>query len=135
MPDITGDSCIEGGKTCRDDRCYNKQEAALDIAAVIVGFGISFGLLLLLYKVIPNTRTHWHYVWPGAMLAAAFFEIAKTVFIFYLTHIANYESIYGSIGSIIALVLWLYISAFILMLGAKFSSEYGRMKEYGSRKY
>ena len=107
---------------------------ALDIVAGFVGFVISFSVFMLLYKFLPNTRTRWRYVWPGAMVAAVSFEIAKTAFVLYLIHVGDYASIYGSIGSIIILVLWLYISAFILMLGAKFSFEYGRMKEGADRK-
>lgn len=99
-----------------------------DIVARFLGIIISFGIFLILYKFVPNTKIYWRFVWPGAFLAAVLFEIAKNLFLLYLSRFADYESIYGSVGPIVALILWLYISAFILMLGAEFSSEYGRMK-------
>ncbi len=102
---------------------------ALDYVARFVGMLISIAVFLILYKFVPNTKTYWRYVWPGAIIAGVLFEIAKNVFVIYLGQIADYESVYGSVGSIVALILWLYVSAFILMFGAEFSSEYGRMKE------
>jgi membrane protein len=81
----------------------------------------------LLYKFVPNTKTHWRSVWPGALLAAALFELARTLFIFYLDNFANYQLIYGSITSIIILLIWIYYSAFIMILGAEFTFQYSRM--------
>jgi len=106
---------------------------AADSGARILGFLFSLAIFLLLYKFMPNTKTFWRYVWPGALLAAILFEVAKTLFVFYLDRFATYESVYGSVGSVIALLVWIYISAFILILGAEFSAEYGRMREGVSR--
>ncbi len=94
----------------------------------LIAFLLMFAIFLLLYKIIPNTRTYWRYVWPGALIAAALFELARTLFIFYLEHFANYELIYGSITSIIALLVWTYYSAFIMILGAEFTFQYNRMQ-------
>ena len=105
----------------------------VDIGIRFLGFLFSFAIFLLLYKFIPNTKTFWRYVWPGALLAATFFEIAKTLFVFYLDHFASYELVYGSVASIIILLVWIYYSAFIIILGAEFSAEYGRMREGVSR--
>jgi membrane protein len=102
--------------------------AVVDVAARLFAFIMSFIIFLLIYKYIPNTRTYWRYVWTGALLAAVLFEIAKSLFVYYLNNFANYESVYGNVGSFIILLLWIYISALILILGAKFSSEYGRMR-------
>jgi membrane protein len=100
-----------------------------DFAARFLGFFFSFAIFLLLYKFIPNTKTFWRYVWPGALLAAILFEIAKNLFILYLDQFASYESVYGSVASVIILLVWIYFSAFILILGAEFGAEYGRMRE------
>jgi len=106
---------------------------AADSGARFLGFLFSLAIFLLLYKFMPNTKTFWRYVWPGALLAAILFEVAKTLFVLYLGNFASYESVYGSVGSVIALLVWIYISAFILILGAEFSAEYGRMREGVSR--
>ncbi|MCJ7522310.1 MAG: YihY/virulence factor BrkB family protein [Dehalococcoidia bacterium] len=101
---------------------------AADSGARVLGFIISLCIFLILYKFIPNTKTYWRYVWPGAVLAAILFEIGKSLFVFYIDRFATYESVYGGVASMIILLIWIYISAFILILGAEISAEYGRMK-------
>jgi membrane protein len=100
----------------------------VDVGSRLVAFLLILAVFLLLYKLIPNTRTYWRYVWPGALLAAILFEIARTLFVFYLENFANYQLIYGSIASIIVLLVWIYYSAFIMILGAEFTFQYGRMR-------
>ena len=62
------------------------------------------------------------------MVAAILFEASKGIFMWYLVNVANYELIYGSVASMMVLMSWAYVSAFILILGAEISSEYGRMR-------
>ena len=93
----------------------------------LLSFIANLAIFLTLYKVIPNTKTHWRYIWPGALAAALLFEGGKYLFVFYLDNFATLSAVYGSIGSVIVLLLWAYVSAFILILGAELSSEYGRM--------
>ena len=102
--------------------------AAANVGTRLFAFLPSLAIFLLLYKFIPNTKTYWRFVWPGALLAAILFEVAKSSFVLYLDRFANYEQVYGSVGSVIALLVWIYFSAFILILGAEFSAEYGRMR-------
>jgi uncharacterized BrkB/YihY/UPF0761 family membrane protein len=54
--------------------------------------------------------------------------VAKHAFIIYLNNFANYQNIYGSLASVIILLVWIYYLALILVLGAEFSSEYTRMR-------
>ena len=91
-------------------------------------FVFSLAIFLLIYKFIPNTRTYWRYIWPGALLAAVLFEISKSVFVFYLDNFASFAQLYGSLASIIVLLFWTYVSGLILIAGAEFSSEYERMR-------
>ena len=102
----------------------------VNVGSRLVAFLLMLAVFLLLYKLIPNTKTYWRYIWPGALLAAILFEIARTLFVFYLENFANYQLIYGSIASIIILLIWIYYSAFIMILGAEFTSQYARMR-YG----
>ena len=91
-------------------------------------FAITLGIFLAIYKYLPNTKTYWGDVWLGAVIAGVLFELTKSAFIWYLNTIASYYQIYGSVASIIVLMVWTYISALILIVGAEFASEYGRMK-------
>ena len=90
---------------------------------------ISFAIFLAIYKYLPNTRTYWRYVWPGALLAGVLFELGKNLFLWYLGNFAQFEQLYGNVASVIILMVWTYFCAFILIMGAEFSSEYGRIKQ------
>ena len=100
----------------------------VNLGSRVVAFLLITAVFLLLYKTVPNTRTHWRSVWPGALLASIFFEIARTLFVLYIENFANYQLIYGSIASIIVLLVWIYYSAFIMILGAEFTYQYDRMR-------
>ena len=91
-------------------------------------FGLTVVIFLLIYKLMPNTKTYWKYVWPGAIVGAVLFEVAKNVFLVYVDSFSNFAHVYGSLAPVIALLLWVYVSSFILILGAELSSEYGRLK-------
>jgi membrane protein len=102
--------------------------AMVYIGAKLIAFLLMLTIFLFLYKFVPNTKTRWRDIWPGALLAAFLFEIARTLFIFYLEHFANYQLIYGTISSFIVLLVWIYYSALILILGAEFSFQYSRAR-------
>lgn len=102
---------------------------AINAGALLLALVFSFLIFLLIYKLLPLTRTRWRYTWPGALLATILFEVAKNGFLFYLGRFANYEAVYGSLGSIIVLLLWIYISAFILIFGAEFTFQYTCSRE------
>lgn len=89
---------------------------------------ISFSIFLMIYKFLPNTKTYWKYIWPGAMVAAVLFEFGKNLFLYYLSNFAGFDQLYGSVASVIVLMVWTYYCAIILILGAEMASEYGRMK-------
>ena len=99
---------------------------ALNLAGRLLPFGFTLAIFLIIYKFIPEAPCRWRYVWPGALLAAACFEAAKSLFVFYLENFANLELVYGSLSSVIALLVWSYASAFILIAGAEFTAEYHR---------
>jgi membrane protein len=99
-------------------------ESMVILASIVIAF-VGF---LLLYEFIPNTRVPWKHVWVGALMAAVLFEIVKNIFVWFVGKFATYNLVYGSIGTIIALLTWSYISAVILLFCAKLISIYPRMK-------
>ena len=100
----------------------------VNLGGRLVAFLLMLSVFLLLYKLLPNTRTYWKYIWPGALFSAVLFEIARSLFMFYLVNFANYQLIYGSISSIIVLLIWIYYSSFILILGAQFTFQYAQIR-------
>lgn len=104
----------------------------VETSSIIILYASSFVLVLMvfliLYKFVPNTKTYWRYIWIGALVAAALFETTKNLFIWYLNTFTNFGSVYGTLASVVALMLWAYLSGIILILGAELSSEYGRIR-------
>ena len=92
-------------------------------------FVLMLAVFLLIYRFMPNTRTYWRYIWPGALVAAVLFELTKNVFIVYLDRVANFENVYGALAPVIVLLMWTYVSSIVLIFGAELSSEYGRLKQ------
>jgi len=93
-----------------------------------VDWGMIFLVFLVAYRFVPNTKTHWRYVWLGAVVAAVLFLSGRYIFIWYLGNWARYDTIYGPVSSIMVFLFWTYISALILVLGAEISSEYERLR-------
>lgn len=75
----------------------------------------------LLYRFGPNGRTRMAWVTPGAVLVIILWVATSALFSAYLARFDSYNQIYGSIGAVIALMMWLYISAFLVLLGAAFN--------------
>ena len=69
----------------------------------------------------------------GAVVAAALFEITKNLFIWYLNTFTDFSSIYGTLASVVVLLIWTYLSGLFLILGAELSSEYERIRRGGKR--
>lgn len=84
---------------------------------------LSFTFFLLVYRLIPNYTLHWRDLTTGALVAAFGFEIAKALFTIYLSTFASYNEVYGALGSLIALLVFVYIVANITIFGAEIASE------------
>lgn len=94
-----------------------------------IGAGLTVLVFLVLYSFLPTKRPLWRFVWPGALLAAFLFEAGRYVFILFLSNFANFELVYGTIGSAIALMIWIYLSSLILLIGAEFNGQLKRLHE------
>jgi len=94
---------------------------------------IDWGLILLVflfaYRFLPNTRTYWRYIWPGAVIATVLYQVSRDLFILYLEHFARYDTVYGPVSSVMVFLFWVYLSSLILVLGAEISSEYERTRK------
>jgi membrane protein len=85
---------------------------------------ISFAAFLLIYRKVPNVKHGTGDVWPGALLATVLFELSKHGFAFYVSHYNSYQAIYGVLGGVMLFMLWTYLAAMILLIGAEFASEF-----------
>lgn len=106
----------------------------LSVLARIISFLFTLVIFLLIYKYIPNFRVYWGDIWRGALLGAVMFQLALFAFTYFLNNFAAYELIYGSLASLIAILIWIYISSFILILCAEINVVYNSMFRQGKRK-
>ena len=90
--------------------------------------GFLFFFLLGLYYVLPGIKQKMINVIPGTLFALVGWVAMSYVFSFYLDHFANFSAIYGSLGAIIALLTWLFLLNFILLLGGRINSYFYLMQ-------
>lgn len=82
-------------------------------------------LFALIFKVLPDTRIAWRDVWMGALVTSLLFEIGKFALSLYLGRETT-ASGYGAAGAVVLLLLWVYYTSCILLLGAEFTQVYAR---------
>lgn len=99
----------------------------------IVGYTVpllvSIAIFTFIYKFFPNTNVKWNVALVSGIFAGVLWEIAKVAFTFYVTHFADYNKVYGGLGSIILLLVWINYSAVIAILGAELASSRARKQE------
>ncbi len=85
---------------------------------------LSVGVLAVLYRWGPDRHPRkFRYIWPGALLASLLWLVAGVIFSIYVENFGNYQATFGSVSAAVVLLLWLYNSAQILVLGAAFNTE------------
>ena len=83
-------------------------------------FGITLLMFLVIFERLPNRRMKLRQVFPGALLTALFWQAVRWAF-FRLLPVFNYRQVYGSIGVVVALMTWVYISSAVMLFGAQVS--------------
>jgi membrane protein len=86
--------------------------------------GITVAVLSILYRWGPDRHPRkWRYIWPGAILASLLWILAGALFSIYVENFGNFEAIFGSVTATVVLLLWMYNSAQIFVLGAALNSQ------------
>jgi membrane protein len=99
------------------------------LARYALAFGTTIAVTAILYYFGPYRRQRWRNVLPGAVVATILWLFATLGFGWYVRHIANYNVLYGSIGTSIALLVWMYVMAAIALLGCEFNAEFERLRK------
>lgn len=100
------------------------------ILNVVLGFLLLMGVFALLFKTVPDVTVAWRDVWLGSAVTAVLFVLGVFGMGLYLSF-SNPASSYGAAGSLIILMIWIYYSTQIFLLGAEFTQVYANM--YGSQ--
>jgi membrane protein len=88
----------------------------------------------MMYYVMPDVEQEFRFITPGSVLAVVVWIVASLAFAWYVKTFANYDAMYGSIGAIIVLLLYFYISASVLLLGAEMNAVIEHMSQEGKAK-
>jgi membrane protein len=88
----------------------------------------------VIYYVMPDVKQEFRFITPGSMLAVIVWIVASLGFAYYVKTFADYNAMYGSIGAIIVLLLYFYISSAVLLLGAEMNAVIEHMSAEGKDK-
>jgi len=94
---------------------------------LLITFVVITSLFAIIFKVLPDARIQWKDVWVGSITTAGLFMIGKFLISYYLGN-SKIGNTYGTAGSIIVILLWVYYSAIILYFGAAFTKAYTQHK-------
>ncbi len=100
--------------------------ALLEVASELLPLVfVAFGLLFL-YRVLPMHRDPLHAIWPGAVVATIGLALVKGALELYFEHLTDFGAIYGSLGAMMGLLLFVYAASNVVVFGAEFASEWAR---------
>jgi Ca2+-transporting ATPase len=76
--------------------------------------------LTLFYKLAPRRRTSVREIWLGSLMATVLLQVLQSLFLLYARNVANFNKVYGAFGSVIAILMWVYLSGSVIILGGCF---------------
>jgi membrane protein len=98
--------------------------AASKAAAYVALLFMAAGIAATLYRFAPSREdARWEWITPGSMFTAITWLLLTLAFGYYVTNVADYNATYGSLGAVIALLTWMYLSAYVFVIGAELNSE------------
>jgi len=100
-------------------------ETLLQIVNLLVGFGLTTLVFAMIYKLMPRVKVEWHDVWLGALVTSLLFTIGKFLIGLYIGK-SGVASGFGAAGSLVIVLIWVYYSAQIFLLGAEFTWVYAK---------
>lgn len=84
----------------------------------------TIAMITCTYFLMPYHRPGWKELWPGLLTATILVELGKKAFVYYVDNVSSMDAVYGSISSIIVLMLWLYFFSRVLLLGTEVNYVY-----------
>ena len=89
----------------------------LKIARYLLVFGVFVGVISVIYRFGPDVNMKWAFITPGSTTASVLIVLTTLAFSYYVSNFASYNKIYGSIGTLIALMIWTNLVCLLLLLG------------------
>ena len=97
-----------------------------EVVVELTTFAVTFGMLLLLYRFVPNTHVRLDDVWVGATAGALLFQTVRIGFGVFLELSTGYTLLYGSLSAVMAVLTWAYLSSLSILWGAQLTYSYSR---------
>ena len=107
------------------------RELQVGTLVTVLPFLTTLVLLVVIYKVLPDASVRWRDAALAGVVASVLFELSKILFAYYLGNLSALDLVYGSVTTVVALMLFLYVASMVLVLGAELSSEYNRLSRAG----
>lgn len=82
-----------------------------------------FVTVSILYRYGPAHRRRWKFLSPGSILATCLAVLTSLAFTFYINHFSSYNKLYGSLGTLIVIMLWLYLNSLIILIGFELNAS------------
>jgi membrane protein len=100
-------------------------EGILQVVSTLVSFAVVTLLFAMTFKWMPDVQIDWRDVWLGALLTSLFFEVGKAAIGFYIGK-QGLESTYGAAASIVVVLIWVYYTSQIILMGAEITHAYAK---------
>jgi membrane protein len=94
------------------------------LVRLLIAFGAVVLVTMLLYKIGPRKRLAWAAVWRGSIVATVLWFLLTLAFGWYVRNLSNYNVMYGSVATVIALIVWLYMLSIIALYGCAYNAAY-----------
>jgi membrane protein len=102
---------------------------ALEKIGDLLPFLFTTAVVLFLYRILPHPRPRTRDIWPGAVVAALLISLVRGTLELYFEHLADFGALYGSLGALMALLIFVYAVSLVLVFGAEYASEWSRLPD------
>ena len=109
---------------------YHRQPVLWDIASIVTSWLLTLCMFWMIYRFLPNATpgSRGRTALVAAVVATFALELAKYGFTRYLPDAARYGAVYGGVASVVLMMMWLYISSSIILLGAEVAAAYAEVQ-------
>ena len=124
---LTVSLAVSAGVAALGNALFANVELGVDVLTFLLSFGVITVLFATIYKFLPNATIDWANVWVGAAITALLFEIGKFAIGLYLGK-SSVASSFGAAGPFVVMMLWIYYSTQIFLLGAEFTVAHAKQQ-------
>ncbi len=104
-------------------------EMAFTAIFSVIPWVVLFYGLIMIYRIAPSRKTRFSEVWAGALVATLMIWVGENLFLFYVSNISSFNVVYGTLGGVVAFLLWLYLSSSICIIGVCLSAARVEVRE------